>query len=118
MISFAQPKQIVRYIDPKGQEPFTEWINGLRDDMDQERILGRVLRLAAGNYGDCEPVGAGVYELRMFFGPGYRVYFAEETGDIVILLCGGDKKSQKRDIKQAKAYWKEYLDHDKKIQDK
>jgi putative addiction module killer protein len=70
-----------------------------------------VRRLESGLYGDCEPVGEGVSELRMFFGPGYRVYFGEDGDDIVILLCGGDKSSQRRDIKAAKAYWKEYKDH-------
>lgn len=58
--------------------------------------------------GDCEPVGQGVMELRMFFGSGYRAYFAEKDNKIILLLCGGDKKTQKRDIKQAKAFWQEY----------
>ena len=81
--------------------------------MGRKRILARVARLEQGNYGDCEAVGEGVMELRLFFGPGYRVYFGEDTNSIVILLCGGDKGSQKQDIKQAKAYWKEYLGHEK-----
>lgn len=115
MIAFAQPKHIAYYADPKGREPYREWINGIHDDMDQDRIIGRIDRLRQGNYGDCEPVGEGVYELRMFFGPGYRVYFGEEKDNIVILLCGGDKKSQKRNIKQAKIYWKEHVNYEKKI---
>lgn len=60
---------------------------------------------------NCEPVGEGVLELRIFFGPGYRVYFGEDEGHIVVLLCGGDKSSQKRDIQTAKDYWKEYKEH-------
>jgi putative addiction module killer protein len=68
----------------------------------------RVRRIESGLYGDCEPVGEGVLELRMFFGSGYRIYFAEEGNNIVILLCGGDKTSQKKDIKNAKQYWKDY----------
>jgi putative addiction module killer protein len=77
-----------------------------------KRILARVSRLQQGNYGDCEPVGEGVSELRLFFGPGYRVYFGEHDNAIVVLLCGGDKDSQSKDIQQAKAYWQEYLSHE------
>ena len=77
----------------------------------RERILVRIQRLENGLYGDCEPVGEGVLELRMFFGPGYRVYFGEDKGQLVILLCGGDKGSQNRDIQAAKAYWKEYKEN-------
>ena len=69
-------------------------------------------RLEQGNFGDCASVGDGVSELRMFFGPGYRVYFGEHGDVVVILLCGGDKSSQNRDIEQAKTYWKEYLSHE------
>ncbi len=68
-------------------------------------------RLSEGLYGDSEPVGEGVSELRLFFGPGYHVYFGEEANNIVILLCGGDKSSQKRDIQTARGYWKEYKNH-------
>ncbi len=97
------------YQDADGNEPFTEWLNGLRDVKGRKRISIRLRRLEQGNYGDCQPVGEGVLELRMFFGPGYRVYFGEEGDTIVFLLCGGDKSSQKKDIETAKAYWKEHL---------
>jgi putative addiction module killer protein len=80
--------------------------------MGRKRILTRISRLQQGNYGDCEPVGEGISELRMFFDPGYRVYFGENGNDIVILLCGGDKGSQDKDIQQAKIYWEEYLSND------
>jgi putative addiction module killer protein len=79
----------------------------------RQRILARLRRLEQGNYGDCEPVGDGVSELRMFFGPGFRVYFGEDAGNIVVLLSGGDKKSQQKDIIQAKVYWEEYLNNEK-----
>jgi putative addiction module killer protein len=79
----------------------------------RKRILARIARLEQGNYGDCESVGEGVSELRLFFGPGYRVYFGEDANSVVVLLCGGDKGSQNQDIKQAKVYWQEYLDHEK-----
>ncbi len=110
MARLARPKQVIVYADTDGQEPFTDWLYGLRDIMGRKRILARLARLGQGNYGDCEPVGEGISELRMFFGPGYRVYFGEDESNIVVLLCGGDKGSQKQDIKEAKAYWKEYLD--------
>jgi len=76
-------------------------------------ILKRIGRLEHGLYGDCEPVGEGVLELRLFLGPGYRIYFGEDAGHIVILLCGGDRDTQTRDIKDAKEYWKEYKNHGK-----
>lgn len=105
------PKTVLVYQDEDGNEPFTEWLTGLKDVQGKARIGARIRRLEAGLYGDCEPVGEGVSELRMFFGPGYRVYFGEEADTIVVLLCGGDKSSQKQDIKTAKGYWKEYKEH-------
>jgi putative addiction module killer protein len=108
----TRPKFLIVYVTPCKQEPFTDWLNNLRDVMGRKRILTRISRLQQGNYGDCEPVGEGISELRMFFGPGYRVYFGEHGNDIVILLCGGDKDSQEKDIEQAKIYWQEYLSND------
>ncbi len=90
---------------------FQSGLKELKDLKGKERIGTRIRRLGEGLYGDCEPVGEGVSELRMFFGLGYRVYFGEEADNIVILLCGGDKSSQKEDIKTAQRYWKEYKDH-------
>lgn len=110
MVNVAKPKQVIVYADASGREPFTDWINELRDIMGRKRILARIARLEQGNRGDCEPVGEGISELRMFFGPGYRVYFGEDEKNIVVLLCGGDKGSQQQDIRRAKAYWKEYLE--------
>lgn len=106
------PMQVIVYARENGKEPFTEWLYGLRDSVGRRRILARVSRLQQGNYGDCESVGEGVYELRLFFGPGYRVYFGEQENHIMVLLCGGDKGSQGKDIDQAKAYWTEYLSHE------
>lgn len=107
----TEPKTVIVYQDDKGNEPFTDWLNGLRDEKGRRHILKRLGRLEQGLYGDCRSVGEGVSELRIFFGPGYRVYFGEEAGRIIILLCGGDKDSQSRDIQDAKAYWKEFKDH-------
>ena len=80
---------------------YAEWIDNLRDQQGRARILVRVERLASGNPGDVRPVGGGVSELRIHFGPGYRVYFTQRGLDIVILLAGGDKSSQPKDIQTA-----------------
>ena len=88
--------------------PFENWLDHLSDINAKARILQRVDRIELGNFGDCEPVGDGVYELRIDHGPGYRMYFGNDGKHLVILLCGGTKKRQEKDIKQAKAYWKDY----------
>jgi putative addiction module killer protein len=106
------PKTVIVYHDAAGKEPFNDWLNNLRDPHTRRRILQRLFRLESGNFGDCQPVGGGVNELRFFFGPGYRVYFGEDGDTLVVLLCGGDKSSQRSDIRLAQAYWKEYLSHD------
>lgn len=111
MTQATEPKTVIVYQDDKGKEPFTDWLNGLRDQKGRRFILKRIGRLEQGLYGDCRSVGGGVSELRIFFGPGYRIYFGEKASHIVILLCGGDKDSQSRDIQNAKEYWKEYKDH-------
>ena len=80
---------------------YAEWIDNLRDLQGRARILVRVERLAAGKPGDVKPVGSGVAELRIHFGPGYRVYFTQRGPDIVILLAGGDKSRQSTDIQTA-----------------
>ena len=82
-------------------ETFAQWLDGLRDVRARARVQVRVERLAAGNAGDVEPVGEGVSELRIDYGPGYRVYFKEHGRDVVILLAGGDKRTQSADIKTA-----------------
>jgi putative addiction module killer protein len=80
---------------------FTKWIDNLRDIRGRARIQARIERLAAGHAGDVRPVGEGVSELRIDCGPGYRVYFARQGSSVIILLFGGDKSSQSRDIKRA-----------------
>ena len=82
---------------------FSKWLEGLRDRTAVARIAARIDRLAQGNAGDVQPVGAGVSELRVDHGPGYRVYFKRRGQMLVVLLCGGDKRSQARDIAVAKA---------------
>ena len=91
-----------------GEEPVTEWLASLRDKLAQAKVRMRIQRLAAGNLGDSEPVGAGVFELREHLGPGYRVYYARHGRTVVILLCGGTKKTQRSDIETAKEYWTDW----------
>ncbi len=81
---------------------FKTWFEGLRDSMAQKRILIRIGRLERGNFGDAKPVGGGVSELRIDHGPGYRLYFIRRGQAVVLLLCGGDKGGQSRDIATAK----------------
>ena len=81
---------------------FIDWLTALRDTQARARIAKRIDRIAQGNFGDAKPVGDGVNELRFAFGPGYRVYYTRRGDVIVILLCGGDKDSQSRDIERAK----------------
>lgn len=97
-------KTLYFYKDQYGHEPFEAWLNALKDQKGRRTILKRLRRLEQGLYGDCESVGEGVLELRIFFGPGCRIYFGEESDRLVIILCGGDKSSQKNDIKQAKNF--------------
>jgi putative addiction module killer protein len=82
-------------------ETFAQWLDGLRDVRARARVQVRIERLAAGNAGDVEPVGEGVFELRIDYGPGYRVYFKRHGREVVILLAGGDKRTQSADIKTA-----------------
>lgn len=88
-------------------DDFVRWLKKLRDRQGRLRILKRSRRLSDGQFGDCQPVGEGVHELRMFFRPGYRVYFAQRGDTVILLLAGGDKDSQAGDIARAKALGKE-----------
>ena len=101
----THPREIQAYRTQNGREPFTEWLRSLRDQRTRDRIRKRLERLGDGNFGDCCSVGDGVFELRVHFGAGYRVYFSEMDRTIVLLLCGGDKSSQAEDIQRAKTYW-------------
>ena len=86
---------------------FTKWLDGLRDRTARVRIATRIRRMETGNPGDVKAVGEGVSEMRITYGPGYRVYFVQDGETVVILLCGGNKSSQSRDIAQAKQMAKE-----------
>ena len=99
---------VFRYQTESGKEPLTDWLQSIRDKQAQAKIRIRIKRLEAGNFGDCYPVGEGVIELREHLGAGYRVYFGRHGQTVVILLCGGSKKSQPADIKTAKDYWEDW----------
>jgi putative addiction module killer protein len=101
-------KQVENYQCPDGRCPFEEWLASLRDRRARALIWTRIGRVRLGNLGHCEPVGSGVLELKIDYGPGYRVYFGQVGTKLVILLCGGDKSSQPEDIRRAIEYWEDY----------
>lgn len=88
-------------IEIRKTESFANWLDNLRDVQAKARVLVRIERLASGNAGDVKPVGEGVSEMRINYGPGYRVYFVQRGSELIILLAGGEKSSQPRDIKTA-----------------
>ncbi|MBS0648122.1 MAG: type II toxin-antitoxin system RelE/ParE family toxin [Verrucomicrobia bacterium] len=100
--------EIELYALPSGKEPFTEWESRLSRDA-QAIVSARLARIRSGNFGDSKSISNGVYELRIQYGPGYRIYYGKRGKTIVILLCGGDKSTQKRDIKKAKEFWEDCL---------
>ncbi|MEA5510820.1 type II toxin-antitoxin system RelE/ParE family toxin [Crocosphaera sp. UHCC 0190] len=104
----VQPKEIQLYLTRKGISPFEEWLNSLNDQKAILKIDHRLRRVRLGNLGDYKSVGDGVFELRIDYGSGYRIYFSQLGTTIILLLCGGDKSTQKKDINQAKNYWKDY----------
>lgn len=104
----ATPIEIETYQTQDGRSPFPEWLRSLRDRVAGARIRARLARLRLGNLGDTNTIGGGLHELRIDHGPGYRVYFGRSGHRIVLLLCGGTKKTQSRDIEQARAYWNDY----------
>ncbi|NET71054.1 MAG: type II toxin-antitoxin system RelE/ParE family toxin [Sphaerospermopsis sp. SIO1G2] len=104
----AQPREIQNYITPNGKSPFEEWLNSLRDRTARAKIKNRLKRVESGNLGNYRAVGEGVCELKIDYGPGYRIYFGQIGLKIILLLCGGDKSTQEQDILTAKEYWREY----------
>jgi putative addiction module killer protein len=104
----------IRIYQTKDREsPFEDWLDNLNDFKAKARILQRIDRIELGNFGDCEPVGDGVHELRIDYGPGYRIYFGNDGRVLVILLFGGTKRHQEKDIKKAKEYWQDYKAREK-----
>ncbi len=105
------PIQLLHYQTRDRRIPFQDWMDGITDPAAFAAIQTRLDRLERGLFGDCKSVGDGVLELRMDVGQGYRAYLARSGPIAVLLLCGGDKSTQKADIKRAKTYWK---DHEKR----
>jgi putative addiction module killer protein len=108
----VETKQVDIYLNTDGKSPYLAWINGLADLKGRAKVRERIARLRLGNMGDCEPVGEGVSELRIHYGPEYRVYFGQDGNRIVVLILGGSKKSQKKDIRAAKSLWKDYKERE------
>ena len=106
--SVATPKELVEYLDERGDSPFSSWLSSLRDAKGRAIIRKRLNRIRLGNLGDYKSVGDGVYEIRIHFGPGYRIYYGVDQGTLVVLLAGGDKSTQLEDIRRSKELWKEY----------
>ena len=99
---------VLHYQTADGRIPYREWLDTVTDPIGYSAIAVREDRLARGLFGDHKPVGDGVWELRVNTGPGYRVYYARAGKVVVLLLCGGSKRTQASDIKAAKLYWRDY----------
>ncbi len=97
------------YLAAAGRNPFREWLDSLSAAV-RARVQARVLRFELGNLGDAKRVRGGVWEARLMFGAGYRVYFGREGTAVVLLMAGGDKGSQERDIRRAEGFWRDYLE--------
>jgi putative addiction module killer protein len=100
--------EVRRYLARNGRDPFSEWFAGLADVHAKARVRDRIDRLSQGNFGDCKPLGGGLCELRISWGPGYRIYYAMAGQSCVLLLCGGDKRKQSSDIERAREYLRDY----------
>jgi putative addiction module killer protein len=100
--------EIRHYRTPSGKDPYQQWLDKLKDMKGRVVIQRRVDRLIAGNFGDHKFCENGVWELRIDFGPGYRVYYAQDEKTIILLLCGGAKRTQAADVKEAVRYWHDY----------
>ncbi|SLM32133.1 conserved hypothetical protein [Desulfamplus magnetovallimortis] len=107
-------KKIVHYITSDGKSIFQGWFRTLRDRRAKINITKRLTQAKKGSFGDTKSIGDGVHEMRINYGPGYRVYYANDLETIIVLLCGGDKSTQDEDIKTAKKYWAEYKQEKKR----
>lgn len=105
--------KIKQYVSPDGESTFEKWFLTLNNAA-AAKITTAIYKLELGNFSTVKSVGSGVYEQKVDFGPGYRVYFGNDGNEIIILLCGGTKKRQFKDVENAKKYWQEYKDRKKK----
>jgi putative addiction module killer protein len=101
--------EVRHYLTASGRNPFKEWLDSLKNPTAEARVAA----LAAENFGDCKPLAEGVWELRIDWGPGFRVYYAKSGRTCVLLLCGGDKRKQSADIRRAVEYWRDYQERSK-----
>lgn len=102
------PYTITYYLTEADKKPFKEWLDGLKDIKARQKIRIRLDRVRLGNLGNNRALGDGVFELKIDYGPGYRVYYALDGKAVVLLLLGGDKSTQREDVEQAKVYWMEH----------
>jgi putative addiction module killer protein len=102
------PRRVEIYEKDGGKAPFVEWLESLADARARALIKVRLDRVRLGNLGDCKALRGGLFEFRVDYGPGYRVYFGKAGERVVVLLCGGGKKSQASDISIARRYWADY----------
>jgi len=100
--------EVLRYVTSRGQDVVGEWLKRLPDPRARAKLAARIARLGVGNFGDCKPLRSGVWELRIDWGPGYRLYYAMIGRTCVLLLCGGDKRKQAADIDRAIEYLEDY----------
>jgi putative addiction module killer protein len=100
--------EVRQYQTVDGRIPVAAWLDHLDDRTARARILARIDRLSEGLRGDCKSLRGGIYELRIDYGPGYRVYYAQDVAKLILLLCAGTKRTQTKDIEKAREYWKEY----------
>ena len=100
--------EIHPYVSQRGKDIFDYWLTQLADARAQAKIAVRINRLAAGNFGDCKSLRQGLFEVRIVWGPGYRIYYATIGTSCVLLLCGGDKRTQSADVERAIDYWNDY----------
>lgn len=107
--------EVEDYLSPDGEDPYKKWLAELADKQARARVLVRVLRIKAGNFGDCKPLQDGVWELRIDHGPGYRVYYAQAGKRLILLLAGGDKRKQQADIEKAVECWHDWQHRKKAI---
>ena len=101
--------EILVYETKDGFVPYDDWFLGLKDTKAAQKVSKAIARIEEGNLGDVKPVGKGVMERRIFYGPGYRIYFGQDGNKVVILLTGGSKKRQNNDIDTAHRYWADYM---------
>ncbi|WP_017292543.1 type II toxin-antitoxin system RelE/ParE family toxin [Geminocystis herdmanii] len=108
----VQPKELKIYLTSEGKSPFEEWLNSIKDQKTQAIIDNRLRRIRLGNLGDCKSLGYGIFELIIDYGSGYRIYFGQIKNTVILLLCGGDKSTQKKDIIKAQEYWQDYANRE------